>query len=170
MAGETFLPLRELLAPEVHIVFVGIKPSLTSVKTGHYYQGRLGRQLWPCWQEAGIGHLATRDTCREDLTMLRQGFGFRERMRRSTSVRELRTREGKLGTISLIQRLQQLKYQPRIVLVYRSVAEHAKEVLQQQGWPPFTLGYVQQQFRLKRFQELALWLDDHARSLSHRPY
>ena len=123
MAGETRVTLRELLDPGVHTVFVGINPFLTSVKAGHCYRRRLGRQLWRCLQEVGIGLLATSDKGQEDLTMLRQGFGFTDPICRPTVLaKELRTREWKQESISLIQRFQQLQYQPRIVFVYRSVA------------------------------------------------
>ncbi len=160
--GHACMTLRELLAPEVHTVFVGINPSLASVQAGHYYQGRLGRQIWRCLKQAGIGQLASRDRGQEDLTLFRQGFGFMDLVRRpSISARDLAPREWTEGPISLVQRLQQLPHQPCIVFTYKSVADRAEAILRQQGFATFTLGCTHRQFRVERFQALAQWLAAH---------
>ena len=43
--GRQTETLRELIAPGLRAVFVGLNPSPVSVAQGHYYQGRLGKRF-----------------------------------------------------------------------------------------------------------------------------
>jgi double-stranded uracil-DNA glycosylase len=46
-------PLRDVLAPGLHVLFCGINPSLRSAEAGHHF-ARPGNRFWPALHLAGI--------------------------------------------------------------------------------------------------------------------
>ena len=44
--GQPVETLEDLLRPGLRAVCIGINPAPTSVRAGHYYQGRLGQQFY----------------------------------------------------------------------------------------------------------------------------
>lgn len=159
LEGEQVLTLRELVSPKVHTVIVGINPPPPAVKAGHYYQGRLGRQLWRCMRLAGIGSLRESDRGLEDSILFAQGFGFLDLVRRPTPRASDLTRiEWRNGAKSLISRIVALDQKPRVIFVYKSVADLVKDPIQALDFRTFTIGCTGRQFREDRFHEMAEWL------------
>ena len=157
--GEPILTLKELVSPSIHTLIVGINPPPPAVAVGHYYQGRLGRQLWRCMRAAGIGNLLESDRGQEDSVLFHQGFGFMDLVRRPTArASQLRPDEWRQGGDSLIQRVVALECRPCVVMVYKSVADVAGGRFRDLGYRTFTIGCNQRRFREERFRELAYWL------------
>ena len=52
--GQQVEPLEDLLRPALRAVCIGINPAPTSVRAGHYYQGRLGQQFYERIRRAGL--------------------------------------------------------------------------------------------------------------------
>ncbi len=157
--GKPVLTLKELVSPSIHTLIVGINPPPPAVAVGHYYQGRLGRQLWRCMRVAGIGNLLESDRGQEDSVLFHQGFGFMDLVRRPTArASQLRSDEWRQGGDSLIQRVADLACRPCVVMVYKSVADIAGSRFHQLGYRTFTIGCTQRRFREERFHELAFWL------------
>ena len=65
--------LKEFLGPSLKAVIVGINPSLISVRRGHYWQGKHGKQLWNLLRIWGIAKFGDD---REDEDAFEQGIGF----------------------------------------------------------------------------------------------
>lgn len=153
------LTLKELVSPCIHTLIVGINPPPPAVTVGHYYQGRLGRQLWRCMRAAGIGNLLESDRGQEDSVLFHQGFGFMDLVRRPTArASQLRLDEWRQGGDSLIQRVAALECRPCMVMVYKSVADIVGSRFRELGYRTFTIGCNQRRFREERFYELAYWL------------
>lgn len=85
--GDT---LPDLLRPGLHVVFVGINPSLYSVARGHYF-ARPGNRFWPCFSRSRLSVAARRalnvDTLlpEHDRTLPDHGFGFTDLCKRATA-------------------------------------------------------------------------------------
>lgn len=160
LEGKPVLTLQELVSPEIHTVIVGINPPPPTIKVGHYYQGRLGRQLWRCMRIAGIGSLEESDRGQEDSVLFAQGFGFLDLVRRPTPrASDLSREEWRNGAESLTCRIAALNHRPRVVFVYKSVADSVEKPLQALGFRTFTIGCTGRQFREERFHQLADWLE-----------
>ncbi len=80
--GVTTETLREHLVPGLRAIFVGLNPSPASVRTGHYYQGTLGRRFWDRVREYGI--VPWERVGAEDDFAIKLGFGFADLVRRPT--------------------------------------------------------------------------------------
>lgn len=135
MDGEEVTTLRELLAPGLRAVFVGINPSLPSVAAGHYYQGRLGRRLWRWLPAAGItGRLPPGA---EDDAAFVAGFGFADVVRlptaTATSLTPAMLRE---AAPDLLRRLSEAGVAPptTIVFVYAKAFHAAGALLADHGF------------------------------------
>ncbi len=163
MATETILigrrkvlTLKELLRPGLKAIFVGINPSLVSVKCGHYYQGTLGKRLWKRLEEYRITGPLPRG--REDDAAFGLGFGFADLVRRPTSsAKELGNAELKSGAADLIQRLKATQDMPLVVFVYATAAESASEPLHEQGYQTFRMPgpYAQKDIERSKMTKLS---------------
>jgi len=52
--GKQVETLEDLLRPGLRAICVGINPAPTSVRAGHYYQGRLGQGFYERLRKAGL--------------------------------------------------------------------------------------------------------------------
>ncbi len=140
VAGRPTVTLRELLRTGLRAVVVGINPSPVSVKAGHYYQGRLGKQFWQRLQQAQIVRDLT-PGC-EDEDAFAQGLGFADLLRYPTpNAREIRRRELADAVPELTRRLRPTGCS-RLLFVFKT-ARDAAAPLSTQGFellsmpPPF---------------------------------
>ena len=65
-------PLRDVIAPDLGVLFCGINPSLMSAERGHHF-ARPGNRFWPAIHRAGL--TPRRLTPAEDDELLRYGLG-----------------------------------------------------------------------------------------------
>jgi TDG/mug DNA glycosylase family protein len=83
-------PLRDVIAPDLEILFVGINPSLMSAERGHHF-ARPGNRFWPALHGAGLTpRLLAPD---EDAELPRYGLGITNLVDRPTRAAEELTRE-----------------------------------------------------------------------------
>jgi TDG/mug DNA glycosylase family protein len=122
--------LPDLLRVRLDVVFVGINPSLYSVRQGHYF-ARPGNRFWPCLSQsvlsegvrAGLG--TDRLEPRHDRELLAFGIGFTDVVKRPTAAAsELTSEELSAGARELAAKLA--RHRPRVacfhgVTGYRSV-------------------------------------------------
>jgi TDG/mug DNA glycosylase family protein len=74
-------PLRDVIAPGLAMLFVGINPSLLSAERGHHF-ARPGNRFWPALHRAGITERQLSPD--EDLSLLDYGIGITNMAARPT--------------------------------------------------------------------------------------
>ena len=106
-------PLRDVIAPDLDVLFVGINPSLLSAERGHHF-ARPGNRFWPALHLAGL--TPRRMSPDEDAELPRYGLGITNVVDRPTrTAAELTPEELRTGGAAL-QRLVE-RYRPRAVAV-----------------------------------------------------
>ena len=111
--GAEEKPLRDVIAPDLDILFCGINPSLTSAARGHHF-ARPGNRFWPALHLAGL--TPRRLTPDEDLELLRYGIGVTNVVARPTrTAAELTVDELREGAAHLAELVE--RYRPRVLAV-----------------------------------------------------
>jgi TDG/mug DNA glycosylase family protein len=118
--GEQIETLEDLLRPGLHAVCIGINPAPTSVRAGHYYQGRLGQQFYERLRRA---ELLPRASGWEDDLAYENGIGFTDIVKRPTAkASEVHADEYALGCDLLRAKMQVMP--PRLVIfTFKKTAE-----------------------------------------------
>src|SRR3954452_9860328 len=92
-------PLRDVLAPDLLVLFCGINPSLLSAERGHHF-ARPGNRFWPALH--GSGFTPRRLTADEDGLLPSLGLGITNLVDRPTrAADELRPEELHAGFAAL---------------------------------------------------------------------
>jgi TDG/mug DNA glycosylase family protein len=106
-------PLRDVIAPGLDVLFVGINPSLLSAARGHHF-ARPGNRFWPALHLAGL--TPRRMTPDEDAELPRYGLGITNVVDRPTrTAAELTPEELRAGGEALAALVE--RYRPRAVAV-----------------------------------------------------
>lgn len=106
-------PLRDVLAPNLDVLFVGINPSLLSAARGHHF-ARPGNRFWPALHLAGL--TPRRMTPDEDAELPRYGLGVTNLVDRPTrTAAELSPAELRDGAAALAELVA--AWRPRVVAV-----------------------------------------------------
>jgi TDG/mug DNA glycosylase family protein len=106
-------PLRDVIAPDLDVLFCGINPSLISAARGHHF-ARPGNRFWPALHLAGL--TPRRLVPDEDAELLRYGLGVTNVVDRPTraaaelTVAELRAGAGALEALVA-------EYRPKVLAV-----------------------------------------------------
>jgi TDG/mug DNA glycosylase family protein len=131
-------PLRDVIAPGLDVLFVGINPSLLSAARGHHF-ARPGNRFWPALHLAGL--TPRRLTPEEDAELLRHGLGVSNVVDRPTrTAAELSPEELVAGGAALADLVA--RYRPTAVAVlgvtaWRAAFRRPKAVL---GLQPERIG------------------------------
>jgi double-stranded uracil-DNA glycosylase len=106
-------PLRDVIAPDLDVLFCGINPSLLSAERGHHF-ARPGNRFWPALHLAGLTpRLMTPD---EDAELPRYGLGITNVVDRPTrTAAELSPAELAAGAVALAELVA--RYRPRVLAV-----------------------------------------------------
>ena len=106
-------PLRDVIAPDLDVLFCGINPSLMSAERGHHF-ARPGNRFWPAIHLAGFTpRLFTPD---EDGELPAHGLGITNVVARPTrAAAELTPEELRDGAAALASLVEQ--YRPRVLAV-----------------------------------------------------
>jgi TDG/mug DNA glycosylase family protein len=106
-------PLRDVVGPDLDVLFCGINPSLLSAARGHHF-ARPGNRFWPALHLAGL--TPRRLTPEEDGELPRYGLGVTNLVARPTrTAAELTPEELREGAAALTDLVE--RYRPRIVAV-----------------------------------------------------
>ena len=106
-------PLRDVIAPDLDVLFVGINPSLLSAARGHHF-ARPGNRFWPALHLAGL--TPRRMTPDEDAELPAYGLGITNVVDRPTrTAAELTPEELLAGGEALAALVE--RYRPRAVAV-----------------------------------------------------
>ncbi|WP_218938467.1 G/U mismatch-specific DNA glycosylase [Modestobacter altitudinis] len=111
--GGAAKPLRDVVAPDLDVLFCGINPSLMSAERGHHF-ARPGNRFWPALH---LGGLTPRQFAPdEDATLPRYGLGITNVVARPTrTAAELSRAELREGAAALAELVAW--YRPRVLAV-----------------------------------------------------
>ncbi|NEQ24104.1 MAG: G/U mismatch-specific DNA glycosylase [Microcoleus sp. SIO2G3] len=125
--------IPDIIAPDLHILFCGINPSLYSAAVGHHF-ARPGNRFWPTLHAAGFSEQLL--TPFEDRKLLQLGYGLTNIVERATArADELNPEELLTGQQQLAAKVQQ--YRPRFLAVlgigaYRTAFNQPKTTMGRQ--------------------------------------
>jgi TDG/mug DNA glycosylase family protein len=120
-------PLGPILGPSLHVLFVGINPSLRSAEVGHHF-ARPGNRFWPTLHSAGFTPRRLRPD--EDVELPRYGIGVTNiAVRPTRAAAELSRDELRAGAVELERVVRE--HAPRLVAVvgltaYRTAFDRPK--------------------------------------------
>ncbi len=135
-AGAAGVPVRDVIAPGLRVLFCGINPGLYTAYTGHHF-ARPGNRFWPALHRAGFTERQLDPS--EERTLLGRGYGITNVVPRVTATAaELAPDEYVAGGRALRAKLAE--YAPRILAVlgvgaYRSAFDQPKAALGPQPEP-----------------------------------
>lgn len=105
--------LRDIIAPDLKVLFCGINPGLYSAAVGHNF-ARPGNRFWKAL--FGAGFTSRLLNAEEERELLRDGYGITNIVKRATaSAAELTGEELSEGGRKVIQKVR--RYQPRYLAV-----------------------------------------------------
>jgi TDG/mug DNA glycosylase family protein len=125
--------VRDVIAPDLHILFCGINPGLYTAAVGHHF-ARPGNRFWPTLYAAGFTERLL--TPFDERELLKSGYGITNVVRRTTASADLLTKEEiQEGGKRLI--VKALRYRPRVVAIlgigaYRVAFNQPKAVIGKQ--------------------------------------
>lgn len=103
--------IRDILAPQLRVLFVGINPGLYSAATGHHF-ARPGNRFWPALHAAGYTARLLHPS--EQRQLLRAGYGVTNLVNRATARAEhLAPEEFAAGGRKLARKVR--RYRPAVV-------------------------------------------------------
>jgi len=138
LSAATTKKVRDLVRPNLDVLFCGINPGLYSAAVGHHF-ARPGNLFWPTLHASGF--TPRRFTAFEEADLLPLGFGITNFVARATaSADEIDPAELRAGARILARKVRKLK--PRFVaflglLAYRIAFDRRKA---QVGLQPETIG------------------------------
>ena len=128
--------IRDVIAPDLNVLFCGINPGLYSAATGHHF-ARPGNRFWPALHAAGFTPRLLHPSEERELPAF--GCGITNLVRRATvAADELTADELRAGRIRLLRTVR--RYHPRIVAIvgigaYRVAFERPRAVIGLQDEP-----------------------------------
>lgn len=131
------MPLEDIIAPNLRVLFVGYNPSLKSAEVGHHFAGSTNG-FWRILFDSGLTE--RRLAPEEDKLLLKMGMGSTNLVARPTRAAAELTREDyRQGTSELLQKLEY--YHPQYVCyvgigLYKIFA-HCKQC--PFGWQPHSV-------------------------------
>jgi len=103
--------IRDVIAPHLRVLFVGINPGLYTAATGHHF-ARPGNRFWPALHAAGFSARLLHPS--EQRELLSRGYGITNLVNRATATAdEVAPQEFVAGRRRLAAKVRRLK--PRVV-------------------------------------------------------
>jgi TDG/mug DNA glycosylase family protein len=132
--------VKDRIARDVRVLFVGINPGLRSAATGHHFAG-FSNRFWKLLYESGL--VPEPITYKDDDRLPEWGYGITNIVPRATAgIDELGLEEYRAGAVALLKKIR--RYRPNVVAlvgvtVWRALLEALGEKdLRRQ---PVTLGF-----------------------------
>lgn len=111
LAAAANKSIRDVIAPDLRVLFVGINPGLYTAATGHHF-ARPGNRFWPALHAAGFTERQLHPS--EQRQLLASGYGITNVVNRATvRADELGPAEFIAGGKRLAQKIK--RYRPRAV-------------------------------------------------------
>jgi TDG/mug DNA glycosylase family protein len=136
LVAATSKRLRDVIAPRLDVLFVGINPGLYSGAVGHHF-ARPGNRVWPTLLAAGFTPRLF--TGFDDRSLLALGFGITNLVARTTAKADELTKDELVRGAAILRR-KILRFEPRFVAfvgltAYRAAFSSPKAVVGPQPEP-----------------------------------
>src|SRR6187200_3387102 len=105
--------VRDVIAPNLQVLFCGINPGLYSAATGHHF-ARPGNRFWPTLYQAGFTPRLLHPS--EERELLSLGYGITNLVARTTATADELTSDELLAGKKRLERKVK-RYEPRLVAV-----------------------------------------------------
>src|SRR4051812_9724702 len=136
--------IRDVVAADLRVLFVGINPGLYTAATGHHF-ARPGNRFWPALHAAGFSDRPLHPS--EQCELLRRGYGITNLVNRATATADqLQRAEFIAGRARLAAKVRRLR--PRVV-AFLGVGAYCQAF----GLPRATIGE-----QPLRFEGARVWL------------
>jgi double-stranded uracil-DNA glycosylase len=130
LRAATEKTVRDVIAPDLRVLFCGINPGLYTAAVGHHF-ARPGNRFWPALYDGGFTDRILSPF--DERELLQSGYGITNVVQRATASADLLTRE---EIVSGGERLRAkvLRYRPRVLAVlgvgaYRTAFNQPKAVV-----------------------------------------
>jgi TDG/mug DNA glycosylase family protein len=111
IAGAAGKGIRDVVAPHLRVLFVGINPGLYTAATGHHF-ARPGNRFWPALHAAGFSARLLHPS--EQAALLERGYGITNLVNRATATaQEIAPHEFVAGRTRLAAKVRRLR--PNVV-------------------------------------------------------
>ena len=133
LLAATEKTVRDVIAPDLRVLFCGINPGLYTAAVGHHF-ARPGNRFWPALYAGGFTDRVLSPF--EELELLKNGYGITNVVPRATASADLLTKEEIVAGGERL-RAKVLRYRPRILAVlgvgaYRTAFNRPKAALGRQ--------------------------------------
>jgi TDG/mug DNA glycosylase family protein len=138
LQAATSKTVRDVIAPDLSILFCGINPGLYTAAVGHHF-ARPGNRFWPVLYAAGFTDRLL--TAFDERDLLELGYGITNVVSRTTASADLLSKEEMIKGGERLRK-KVLRYRPRILAVlgvgtYRVAFNQPKAIV---GRQPETIG------------------------------
>ena len=113
LIAATEKTVRDVIAPDLRVLFCGINPGLYTAAVGHHF-ARPGNRFWPALYAAGFTDRLLSPFAEREL--LKSGYGITNVVPRTTATADLLTKDEIIAGGKRL-RAKVLRYRPRILAV-----------------------------------------------------
>ena len=113
LLAATEKTVRDVIAPDLRVLFCGINPGLYTAAVGHHF-ARPGNRFWPALYASGFTERLLSPF--EERELLKSGYGITNVVSRTTASADMLTKEEILAGGEKL-RAKVLRYRPRILAV-----------------------------------------------------
>lgn len=133
LLAATEKTVRDVIAPNLRVLFCGINPGLYTAAVGHHF-ARPGNRFWPALYAAGFTDRVLSPF--EERELLKSGYGITNVVSRATASADLLTK-GEIVAGGERLRAKVQRYRPRVLAVlglgaYRTAFNHPKATVGRQ--------------------------------------
>ena len=134
LLAATEKTVRDVIAPDLRVLFCGINPGLYTAAVGHHF-ARPGNRFWPALYAGGFTDRVLSPF--DERELLKSGYGITNVVPRATASADLLTKEEIVAGGEQL-RAKVLRYRPRILAVlglgaYRTAFNQRKAVVGRQA-------------------------------------
>ncbi|HSE18256.1 MAG TPA: G/U mismatch-specific DNA glycosylase [Pyrinomonadaceae bacterium] len=134
LLAATEKTVRDVIAPDLRVLFCGINPGLYTAAVGHHF-ARPGNRFWPALYAGGFTERVLSPF--EERELLKSGYGITNVVPRATASADMLTKEEIVAGGKRL-RAKVLRYRPRILAVlgvgaYRTAFSQPKAVVGRQN-------------------------------------
>lgn len=173
LLAATSKKVRDVIAPDLRVLFCGINPGLYTAAVGHHF-ARPGNRFWPTLFAAGFTERLLSPF--DERELLKNGFGITNVVARTTPSADLITKDELIRGGELLNK-KVLRYRPRVLAIlgvgaYRTAFGRSKATIgrQSESIGPTTLWVLpntsglnanyQSPELVRLFKELRKFVDD----------
>jgi TDG/mug DNA glycosylase family protein len=133
LLAATEKTVRDVIAPDLRVLFCGINPGLYTAAVGHHF-ARPGNRFWPALYAAGFTDRLLSPF--DERELLKNGYGITNVVARTTATADLLTKEEILAGGERL-RAKVLRYHPKILAIlglgaYRTAFNQPKAIVGRQ--------------------------------------